>query len=219
MFYYFNKTSFLVFFTLSIVINRSGKSHRMIRIVLFNKPYDVLSQFTDSEKRNTLADFISIKNVYPAGRLDRDSEGLLILTDSGKLQALISDPVNKLPKTYYVQVEGIPGKDAAGKLRRGVELSDGITKPADVKIINPPKLWERFPPVRFRKSVPDSWLSLKIFEGRNRQVRRMTAAVGFPTLRLVRISIGNFTLGELSPGEFKVLRFKNISEIVESYLK
>lgn len=174
-------------------------------IVLFNKPFNVLCQFTDNVGRKTLADFIPFKNVYPAGRLDYDSEGLVILTDDGKLQHLISDPKYKLPKTYWVQVEGIIDTDALNKLRKGVLLKDGITKPAKVKIIDKPNVWERIPPIRFRKNILTSWIELTISEGRNRQVRRMTAAVGFPTLRLVRYSIGKWNLNGLNVGEYRLI--------------
>lgn len=177
----------------------------MSRLILFNKPYDVLSQFTDTSStaaRLTLSDFIDVPNVYPAGRLDRDSEGLLLLTDDGSLQARIADPRFKLPKTYLVQVEGAPDEAALGQLRRGIALKDGPTRPAEVACIEPPALWPRNPPIRVRKSVPDHWLKLTIREGRNRQVRRMTAAVGLPTLRLVRWSIGNWSLEGISPGSW-----------------
>jgi len=174
----------------------------MTRLILFNKPYGVLTQFTGGEKGETLADFIPVPGVYAAGRLDKDSEGLLLLTDDGKLQAQISSPKFKQPKTYYVQVEGIPDEAALNALRKGVTLKDGPTLPAKARMIDPPELWPRDPPVRYRKSVPDSWIALTITEGRNRQVRRMTAAVGHPTLRLVRWSIGNWTLENLAPGQW-----------------
>jgi 23S rRNA pseudouridine2457 synthase len=177
-------------------------------LVRFNKPFGVLSQFTDRgapDQRATLSDFIAMPGVYPAGRLDRDSEGLLLLTDDGALQARITEPRFKLPKTYLVQVEGIPDEAALAGLRRGVNLKDGRTRPAEAAIIDPPALWPRDPPVRFRKSVPDTWLRLVISEGRNRQVRRMTAAVGHPTLRLVRWQIGDWTLGDLAPGEWRIV--------------
>lgn len=172
-------------------------------LVLFNKPYGVLSQFTDDAGRATLADFVDVPGVYPAGRLDADSEGLLLLTDDGALQARIADPRFKLPKCYLVQVEGDIGEAALAELRRGVRLKDGMTRPALAERIDPPQLWPRNPPVRFRKTVPDSWLRLTIREGRNRQVRRMTAAVGHPTLRLVRWSIGDWSLDGLAPGTWR----------------
>ena len=180
----------------------------MARLLLFNKPFGVLSQFTDRGSpttRATLSDFIAAKGVYPAGRLDRDSEGLLLLTDDGRLQARIADPRFKLPKTYLVQVEGDPQEEALAALRKGVRLKDGMTLPAEAARIDPPDLWLRDPPIRVRKSVPDAWLKLTIREGRNRQVRRMTAAVGLPTLRLVRWSIGDWTLSGLAPGAFAEL--------------
>ncbi len=173
----------------------------MARLILFNKPFNVLTQFTGEGA--TLADYVKVPGVYPAGRLDKDSEGLLLLTDDGRLQARIADPRFKLPKTYLVQVEGEPDGAALEQLRRGVTLKDGPTRPASVKRIDPPDLWPRDPPVRFRKSVPDTWLSLTISEGRNRQVRRMTAAVGHPTLRLVRWQIGDWTLEGLAPGAWR----------------
>ncbi len=172
-------------------------------IILFNKPYNVLTQFRDQEGRPTLGDYIPLKGVYPAGRLDRDSEGLLILTDDGKLQARISHPRHKMEKCYWVQVEGIPNETALQQLREGVTLKDGKTAPATAERIDAPDLWPRTPPIRERKSVPDSWIELRIREGKNRQVRRMTAAVGYPTLRLIRVAIGNWALGDLQPGEWQ----------------
>ncbi len=180
------------------------------RLIALNKPYDVLSQFTDaniSAARRTLSDFVAVPHVYPAGRLDRDSEGLLLLTDDGRLQARIADPRFKLPKTYLVQVEGEPDAAALDHLRRGVQLTDGMTRPAEARRIDPPALWPRDPPVRFRKSVPDCWIELTIAEGRNRQVRRMTAAVGHPTLRLVRWRIGDWSLDGIAPGEWRDLPY------------
>jgi 23S rRNA pseudouridine2457 synthase len=178
----------------------------MARLLLFNKPFGVLSQFTDRGSptvRATLSDFIAAKGVYPAGRLDRDSEGLLLLCDDGRLQARIADPRFKLPKTYLVQVEGDPQERELERLRKGVRLKDGMTLPAGVLRIDPPELWPRDPPIRQRKSIPDHWLQITLREGRNRQVRRMTAAVGLPTLRLVRWSIGDWTLAGVAPGEHR----------------
>ena len=176
-------------------------------LIIFNKPFNVLSQFTDNSNNNlereTLSSYVSIPDVYPAGRLDRDSEGLLLLTDNGKLQARISQPENKMPKTYWVQVEGIPATDKISNLEEGVLLRDGMTSPAKARIISEPKnLWTRNPPIRKRKTVLDSWIELTVFEGKNRQVRRMTAAIGHPTLRLIRAQIGIWSLGGLQPGEY-----------------
>lgn len=177
-------------------------------LILLNKPYDVLSQFTDrgtETARRTLSDFVDLPGVYPAGRLDRDSEGLLLLTDDGRLQARIADPQFKMPKSYLVQIEGDPTDDSLEMLRNGVRLKDGLTRPAEVEQIADPALWPRDPPIRFRKSVPDCWIRLTIREGRNRQVRRMTAAIGHPTLRLVRWSVGEWTLDGLQPGEWRAV--------------
>ena len=193
-------------------------------LVKFNKPFNVLSQFSDktekSADRGNLSDFISIPNIYPVGRLDKDSEfiadwgefsirlikdseGLMLLTDDGKLQYSLSNPKNRVRKTYYVQVEGEPKQSDLDLLRAGLKLRDGITRPAEAKIIEPPLLWDRVPPIRVRKTVPDSWLEIIISEGRNRQVRRMTAAIGYPTLRLIRIKIGDYDLKNLMPGDFE----------------
>jgi len=170
-------------------------------LIRFNKPFQVLCQFTDNDQRETLADYIDIPKIYPAGRLDRDSEGLLLLTDDGKLQSLISHPKFKLPKTYCVQVDGDISTDAIERLRAGVRLKDGTTAPCPVeKIDEPDWLWPRDPPVRFRKEIPTSWIQIRLSEGRNRQVRRMTAAVEFPTLRLIRVAIGNINIRGLTPG-------------------
>ena len=176
----------------------------MPRLVLFNKPFNVLSQFTDSGGRATLADFIDLPGIYPAGRLDRDSEGLLLLTDDGVLAQQLTHPRKKTWKTYLAQVEGVIDEQALSALRRGVVLMDGLTLPARARRIAEPAIWSRDPPVRYRASIPTSWLELQIREGRNRQVRRMTAAVGFPTLRLVRMAVGDWRLGDLGPGESRV---------------
>lgn len=177
----------------------------MAGLILLNKPYDMLSQFTDDDGRPTLASCIKQPGFYPAGRLDRDSEGLLLLTDCGKLQQKISNPKHKMGKTYWAQVEGVIDEDALQKLTSGVTLKDGMTLPAQAQLLTEPAIWPRIPPIRERKHIPTSWLALTLFEGRNRQVRRMTAAVGFPTLRLIRHSMGSWSLGDLQPGESLLL--------------
>ncbi|MDM7955443.1 pseudouridine synthase [Blastomonas sp.] len=177
----------------------------MSRLILFNKPYGVICQFSRDGDRPTLADFIDVPGVYPAGRLDHDSEGLVLLTADGRLQARIADPKFKMAKTYSVQVEGTITDEALAALRKGVQLKDGVTRPAEADRIDDPELWPRDPPVRFRKTVTDGWISLTIREGRNRQVRRMTAAVGFPTLRLVRQAVGPWSIEGLPPGHWRAV--------------
>ncbi len=175
----------------------------MSRLILFNKPYGVLPQFTDGAGRPTLADYIDVPGVYPAGRLDLDSEGLMLLTDDGRLQARIADPKHKMAKTYLVQVERDVGEESLAALRAGVRLKDGMTLPAEAEHIDPPELWPRDPPIRVRQSIPDCWIRLTVLEGRNRQVRRMTAAVGHPTLRLVRWGVGEWTVAGLAVGAWR----------------
>ena len=174
-------------------------------IILFNKPYGVIRQFSEHETYASLKDFIPYKNVYPAGRLDSDSEGLLILTDNGVLQNKISDPTNNIYKTYWAQVENIPNELSLNILRTGIYIGDSLTKPALVQKIDPPDIWSRQPPIRVRKSIPTSWIEIKILEGRNRQVRKMTAAISHPTLRLIRVEIGDYKIDKLLPGEFLVV--------------
>ena len=175
----------------------------MANLLLFNKPYGVLSQFSDCDGPPGLGHYLKQPNIYAAGRLDHDSEGLLLLTDDGKLQSIISNPRHKLKKTYWAQLEGKITQPALAQLVRGVKLRDGITQPASIKLIEPPQLWIRNPPIRQRRNQPTSWIELQISEGKNRQVRRMTAATGFPTLRLIRVAIGNWTLENLLPGEYR----------------
>lgn len=194
------------FFQKTRIRNSESTSKPATRLIALNKPYDVLTQFTDDQGRATLKDFVPITGVYAAGRLDRNSEGLLLLTNDGRLQARIAEPKYGMRKTYWAQVEGEVTAEQLQHLQRGVLLNDGLTQPAEVQVMTEPAVWERQPPIRYRAHIPTSWLELTISEGKNRQVRRMTAAVGLPTLRLIRVQIGPWRLGDLAPGQWRELK-------------